>query len=386
MGNGVINKMIKCCNSKKDLQDGEISIEKNTIINYKLSDSNNQNINEEENQHKNDQKVITTKSKQSSVSLSLNKGKKLFMGDNNSNKDPNVSICINTFKLNNSNLIKNNLVQNNINNNNKFYSNNPIEEMRYKNSLVNCNDINIDMKTKLILTGDLFSNKSLEIDKYGMKNGLRQKHDGLTIFGIKEDNDKTTQNSSNYDYYLDLEKIEESGNAKLKGKIFEIYLNKINKKYTLYFLNETLILYYKINNNVFFDTEKDYYLILGDIFLTIQVKKSTKLNEKTIHIQAEVENEKPKKYSFTPKETPIKIGRVNCHITIEKPSISKLHSIIDFMDDNFYYKDCESTNGSTLLIREDDTLNIKGEMSFKLEDISFKIKEVDDNSIIEENN
>ena len=51
-----------------------------------------------------------------------------------------------------------------------------------------------------------------------------------------------------------------------------------------------------------------------------------------------------------------------------------------------YYKDCESTNGSTLLIREDDTLNIKGEMSFKLEDISFKIKEVDDNSIIEENN
>ena len=386
MGNGVINKMIKCCNSKKDLQDGEISIEKNTIINYKLSDSNNQNINEEENQHKNDQKVITTKSKQSSGSLSLNKGKKLFMGDNNSNKDPNVSICINTFKLNNSNLIKNNLVQNNINNNNKFYSNNPIEEMRYKNSLANCNDINIDMKTKLILTGDLFSNKSLEIDKYGMKNGLRQKHDGLTIFGIKEDNDKTTQNSSNYDYYLDLEKIEESGNAKLKGKIFEIYINKISKKYTLYFLNETLILYYKINNNVFFDTEKDYYLILGDIFLTIQVKKSTKLNEKTIHIQAEVENEKPKKYSFTPKETPIKIGRVNCHITIEKPSISKLHSIIDFMDDNFYYKDCESTNGSTLLIREDDTLNIKGEMSFKLEDISFKIKEVDDNSIIEENN
>ena len=385
MGNGIINKMIKCCNSNKDLQDGDINIENNTIINYKLSDSNNQNINEEENQHKNDQKMITTKSKQSSGSLSLNKGKKIFIGDNNSNKDPNVSICNNTFKLNNSNFIKNNLVQNNINNNNKFYSNNPIEELRYDNSLTNCNNINIDIKTKLILTGDLFLNKSLEKDKYGIKNGLRQKHDGLTIFGIKEDNDKTTHNSSDYDYYLDLEKIDESYNAKLKGKIFEIYFNKINKKYTLYFFNETLILYYKINNNVFFDTEKDYYLILGDIFLTIQVKKPTKINEKTIHIQAEVENEKPKKYSFTPKETPIKIGRVNCHITIPKPSISKLHSIIDFMDDNFYYKDCQSTNGSTLLIREDDTLNIEGEMSFKLEDISFKIKEVDDNSITEGN-
>ena len=384
MGNGIINKMIKCCNSNKDLQDGDINIENNKIINYKLSDSNNQNINEEENQHKNDQKMITTKSKQSSGSLSLNKGKKIFIGDNNSNKDPNVSICNNTFKLNNSNFIKNNLVQNNINNNNKFYSNNPIEELRYDNSLTNCNNINIDIKTKLILTGDLFLNKSLEIDKYGMKNGLRQKHDGLTIFGIKESNDNTTQNNNDYDYYLDLEKIDESYNDKVKGKIFEIYINKNSKNYILYFLNETLILYYKINNNVFFDTEKDYYLILGDIFLTIQVKKQNILNEKTIHIQAEVENEKPKKYSFTQKETPIKIGRINCSITIAKPSISKLHSIIDFMDDNFYYKDCESTNGSTLLIREDDSLNIKGEMSFKLEDISFKIKEVDDNYIAEE--
>jgi hypothetical protein len=385
MGNGVIIKMIKCCNSNRDLQDGDINIEKNTINNYKVNKLSNQNINEDENQNKNDQKMITTKSKQSSGCLSLNKGKIIFSGDNNSNKDPNVSICNNTFKLNNSNLIKNNLVQNNINNN-KYYSNNPIEELRYKNAIINCDNANIDIKTKLILTGDLFSNKSLEIDKYGMKSGLRQKHDGLTIFGIKESKDNTMQNNSDYDYYLDLEKIDENYNDKLKGKIFEIYINKISKKYTLYFLNENLILYYKINNNVFFDTEKDYFFILGDIFLTIQVKKPTKLNEKTIHIQAEVENEKPKKYSFTPKETPIKIGRVNCSITIAKPSISKLHSIIDFMDDNFYYKDCQSTNGSTLLIREDDSLNIKGEMSFKLEDISFKIKEVDDNSITEENN
>ena len=50
---------------------------------------------------------------------------------------------------------------------------------------------------------------------------------------------------------------------------------------------------------------------------------------------------------------------------------------------NFY----ASTNGSTLLIREDDSLKIKGEMNFKLENISFKIKEVYDenNNFIEEN-
>ena len=36
----------------------------------------------------------------------------------------------------------------------------------------------------------------------------------------------------------------------------------------------------------------------------------------------------------------------------------------------------KSTNGSTLLIKEDDIMKIKGEMNFKLEDISFNIKEI----------
>ena len=81
---------------------------------------------------------------------------------------------------------------------------------------------------------------------------------------------------------------------------------------------------------------------------------------------------------------PIKIGRVNCNIEILKPSISKLHSIIEFKDDNYCYKDCGSTNGSTLLIREDDSLQIMGEMSFKLEDTFFKIKEIDDDNYISE--
>ena len=127
MGNGVFLKMIKCCNSDKDLQNGDINVEKSQMLNYKLNNSNNPNNNEEENQNKNEQKLITTKSKQSSGSLSLNKGKKFFGGDNNSNKDPNISICNNTFKLNNSNVIKNNLIQNNINTNAnyKYYPNNP---------------------------------------------------------------------------------------------------------------------------------------------------------------------------------------------------------------------------------------------------------------------
>ncbi len=56
--------------------------------------------------------------------------------------------------------------------------------------------------------------------------------------------------------------------------------------------------------------------------------------------------------------------------------------MIAFSDEDFYYKDC----GYILLIREDDSLKLNGEMSFKLEDIYFKIKEVDhEENYIEEN-
>ena len=66
---------------------------------------------------------------------------------------------------------------------------------------------------------------------------------------------------------------------KIMMKIFQeqflkYILIKKSKSYCLYYLHNTLILYYKINNDVFFGLDKDYYLISGDIFLTIMVKKS----------------------------------------------------------------------------------------------------------------
>ena len=383
--------MIECCHMNKSTQNGDIDIDKNNLknnkyINYKVINIHNQILTEDEIQNKKDQKLIDTKSKQSSGSGSFNKIRQIFAGENMSNKDPNLSVCNNTYQMNNSNFVKNNLVQNNLNN--KFTIN-PIDYIRHKTSIMNYSKIShfSGIKTKLQLMGDLFNDTIIEIDKFGMKNGLRQKRDGLSVFGIKEKNNDLQNNNKYYDYYIDLDAFDGNEfNNKISGKVFEIYIRKKTKNYTLYFLHNSLILYYKINNNVFFELNKDYYLILGDIFLTITVKKSPENNQKIIQIQTEIENEKEKKYVYEPKEMPIKIGRVNCHINIPRPSISKLHSIIDYMDDDFYYKDCGSTNGSTLLVREDDSLIIKGEMSFKLEDISFKIKEVEDeDNCIEEN-
>ena len=47
---------------------------------------------------------------------------------------------------------------------------------------------------------------------------------------------------------------------------------------------------------------------------------------------------------------------------------------ISFNED--YAKSLISTNGSTLIIKDGDTLKIKGEMNFKLEDVPFKIQEI----------
>lgn len=392
MGNGAYFHLMRCCNPNKDLQNGDIYITKNGGNSQYIEYSNLKKINEKEVQNKIDEKIIIeTKSKQSSGS-SIIKTKQIYAVENtSSNINANVSITNNTCQMTNSNIFKNNLVQNNLNNNASNI--NPFDEMRHKNSVIIFNKYNsklkeysIDIKTKLILTGELFSNQKIEIDKYGMKNGLRKKNDGLSIFGLKDNNENKNKNNLSSDYYLDIDKFEENSDANIKasGRVFEIYLNIKSKKYTLYFLHPSLILYYKINNIVYFEAEKDYFIIIGDIFLTIQIKRDKDSNEKIIIIHIELENEKPQKFYFKKEDMPIKIGRVNCNIEILKPSISKLHSIIEYDDDNYYYKDCGSTNGSTLLIREDDSLKIEGEMNFKLEDAFFKIKEIDDDNYISE--
>jgi hypothetical protein len=387
MGNGAYFNFIGCCKPNKEFQNGDIYLSKSGGNNQYIGYSQQNKINEEEARSKMDEKIIQTKSKHSSGSGSIIKTKQIYAGENtSSNINPNASITNNTNQMNNSNIFRNNLIQNNLNNN--ISNINPIDELRHRNSVIIFNkytsNFSIEIKTKLILSGDLFSNQKIEIDKYGMKNGLRKKNDGLSIFGLKDNNEN--QNYPPSDYYFDIEKFEENNDvdAKSSGQVFEIYLSKRSRRYTLFFLHPSLILYYKINNVVCFEADKDYFIIIGDIFLTIQIKNDKDSNEKIIIIHIELENEKPQKFTFGQGDMPIKIGRVNCNIEIRKPSISKLHSIIEFKDDNYYYKDCGSTNGSTLLIREDDSLNLMGEMSFKLEDVFFKIKEVDDDNYISE--
>lgn len=395
MGNAALLNII-CCNSykAKPIEDIDINkniIENNNILNNKDDDSlEDKDINNNElnviNQ-KSDYKKIKTHSKISSSPRNVKK-----KNETKSHRDPNIALYNNTFEiLNNTqqfisisnkiNYFKNNLV----NNNSKAYRsfNNSLIDL--KNSIINNSRIiniedlfQLDIKTKLILSGELFLNKDIEIDKFGMKNGLRQKHDGVSIFGIK--NNKSDNHPCSYDYLLDIKREENISHVNKNqnhGKVFEIFIDKKDKVYVLSYLHNSLLLYYKIKNSLFLDDDKEYYLILGDIFLTIGIKKTVNPNEKIINIKVEIEDEKPKKYTFKRKDIPIRIGRVNSSINIPKPSISKNHGIIDAANNIFFYKDMKSTNGSTLLLKEDDCLKLNGEMNFKLEDISFKIKEVE---------
>ena len=260
-----------------------------------------------------------------------------------------------------------------------------VKSKNSKNTILSIVDINNNNNqeiketgSKLLLSGELFFWNQIVINIHGLKDSLRKKNDDFVYFGLKKTKDYKGDFFNdyiiNYNYQPDENDVLDSNT----GRVFQIYYNKKIKDYILYFLNRNIILYYKINNFIYFDINKEYYLILGNVFMTINVKRQTPV-EKVIHVQIETENnENPQKKSFSQNQVPIKIGRSNCEITINKTCVSKLHGIINFSVNSqmFYYKDTGSTNGTTLLIRENDNIRLKGEMNFKLDDVPFKIQEI----------
>ena len=385
-------------NESSNIKSSEINNTMNTFLNNNNENNNIieerfNNINNNDNQNLNQEiflKSDTIAIQNQSLKESMSPKK------NNANYSPILS---------NNHMNLNKIINNNSTNNIGNTGNNTIEPNRQRSSslrkkssknfkelnsnkdtILTLNDLvlnqNLEEKheigSKLLLSGELFFWKEIIIQTNGIKNSLRKEKDEHVFFGLK--------NKTNYAGFMyndliinffwhqdDVELIETN-----TGRVFEIYYNKKTKDYTLNFMHPNLILYYKINNFVYFNTGKEYYVLLGTVFVTINVRKTSPI-EKTIFVQVEIENNRPKKYSFNQNQTPIKIGRIsNSDIPIFCNSISKRHGIIEFSKNiqTFYYKDMGSTNSSTLLIKEGDNLKIKGEMNFKLEDVPFKIQEI----------
>lgn len=386
MGNGIPFNL--CCtnhnNNIKDIDINKVSSDMNTVKEIN-SPSKEMNRNFEE-----ITKTDITGNKYKGNNFNTFRKRNLTQGGpKRKNSDfihnQNISLFNNTFQIlknnqyisfSNMNIFKNNL-------NNRLF-NSYFNSQLGKNSSFYFSGVNDKfdsnfkkIKTRLKLTGELFANKTLEIDKFGLKRSLKKKLDGIISFGIKGQDELGLNNK--YDYIFEPSVVQKI-NKKRKhndGKVFDILLDKREKVFVLFYSHPSLLLYYKITNKLNLECDKDYYLILGTIFLSINIKKSLKVK---INIEVELENEKSQKYSFEIKDLPIKIGRSHCNINIPKPSVSKLHSSIDYENDNFFYKDENSTNGSTLLIKEDDFLKLRGKMSFKLEDMAFNIREINEST------
>ena len=372
----IFGNILGCCNiyksyKKSDIEIKKVKTENENLATYILSEKNTQ-IN-----HNNNNSI-----------LSKNK----YLDLNNSKNDEEADKKSATFPKNIQNLSISNDNNININDESKKSQRNLLKLPELKNTVLSLSEIpflsEMEEKkeenfSKLLLTGDLFFGKELIITDSGMINSKKNKKDGFTIFGLRNSKDIP---ELNIDFIINFDKpTEEFGNIEaLSGKVFEIIFNKKTKEYTLFFVNPYLYLYYKINNFIYFFPQRDYFLFVGKIFLSINIEKVG--SEQIINIQVDntAENKEEnkeeinKKYKFNQNKNTIKIGRINCDINIPEKCISKIHGIIEFskINQQFYYKDMNSTNGTTLLIKKDDFIKISGEMNFKLEDVNFKIQEI----------
>ena len=366
----IIGNIFGCCNIYKSYKKSDIEIKKNKEIEkyetYILSTEKNTQINHNTNNSFN----------------FISKNNHLELNNSRNDDEEKKSA---TFPKNNQSISNDN--KNNNNDESKLSQKLFLKLPEIKNTVLSITEIPLlsdiqekedENYSKLLLTGDLFFSKEIIIMDTGMLNSKRNKKDGFTIFGLR--------NTKDIDFILNFDKpIDEVGNMEaISGKVFEIVFNKKTKEYTLYFINPYLYLYYKINNYIYFFPQRDYFLFVGKIFLSINIEKVG--NEQIININVdntsenkeENEEEKNKKYSFNQNKNTITIGRMNCDINISEKCISKVHGTIEFskINQQFFYKDMNSTNGTTLLIKKNDFIKINGEMNFKLEDVNFKIQEI----------
>ena len=230
---------------------------------------------------------------------------------------------------------------------------------------------------KLLLTGDLFHGNNLIIDNQGLKNGLRKKKDGQAFFGISNQKDYT---GNYYNDYI-IKSVDIGNNTystNCAGRLFDISYCKKTGEYQLYMINNNIFLYYFIEQNFYIEKDKDYMILLGKVFLTVTQKENND-KKKMLFIRVEYEdNDNVDDYHFNEEDMPITIGRKKCKINIDNNSLSKVHGIMHFSQElkKFYYVDNKSTNSSIFILKEDDSLKIKGEMKFKLNEVLFRIMEL----------
>ena len=227
---------------------------------------------------------------------------------------------------------------------------------------------------ELELEGEIFFNKKIIIDRIGLKSLGRKNQNGVTIFGIS--NNENNENSG-IDFNLNIpkNKIKNKNNNNNNNNnnipLFSIEYDKIEEHYILNLLNLDLKMLLYIDYNFLIENDTINNFMIGKVPITINSPKDENDNIFSVIVEG-------KKYEFNKlKDCPISIGRNNAKINIKNNSISKSHAVIDYQYDNqvICVKDCDSTNGTYFIIGEKcPFIYLLSDLTFKLFDNKFMVK------------
>ena len=322
--------------------------------------------------------------------------------------------------------------------------------IKYNNggdSSINLSDTEILSSCELTLTGDLFFNKEIKIDRASIKNNGVQKNRNKKSCEIKfglilngSDNkimsneisdEKSNKNitkspgvknskissikSKQKKKIQSLSSFSSVGNNIINNKnvidiILNLPYNKIQKKlnennnqnknnnnneniilfilkydlnldiFQLISMHDCLPVQLLLKNNFPLKFQQNYFILIGGVKIKIRIIKNEK-NESILNIFICNNSDRRKSekiYSFNPlkDKMPITIGRNICNINLDNISVSKVHAQIDYIFeyDEFFIIDCNSTNGTYLLLQNSvNSIYIKQDLSFKLCETSFRI-------------
>ena len=271
-----------------------------------------------------------------------------------------LGVSMNNHKLSSSSLVKNSDEKVNKNNNqnvnkiNKFTSikNNQKKKIQSISSLSSVNNNSI-IKNYIDIILNLPYNKVLKKLNHNSNNNINN-NENIVLFILK------------YDTNLDL--------FQLISTYDDIPVELLlNYNYPLRF-------------------QQKYNILIGGMRIDLKIIKNDK-NESILNVIVLNDDKEENKngndkgdiiYKFNPfiDKMPITIGRINCDISLNNISVSKLHAQIDYIYDydEFFLTDCKSTNGTYFLLKSPlNSIYIKRELHFKLFESKFKIHYVNFN-------
>ena len=193
-------------------------------------------------------------------------------------------------------------------------------------------DEEIELAPKLILSevnnSNLFNGKIIHIDASGCHEGLRQKRDGMTFFGLNEIEKDEIVNDIIINLYKDIKLT----------KLFVIYYDRKRAHYYIQNLNSEIkenkfLMYVRIYSDYYLNCDDNFnkYLILGQNLISFNIDSNNNLNIKIFDDnKKEFHHNKYKEYKFDTTYNHISIGRDNCTITLDNSHLSRIHSTFFF--------------------------------------------------------